>query len=249
MSRSRIEVATLVPLQDLDLKIHRLRRGLAAVPPELAQIQQQMAEREAELAACVEKVKALRLEASKQEHKIAEIEEEIKKLDGNVRQIKKNDEYQILMKEISSKKADKSVVEDALLEAWRVMEYEEDRRKGKETKMAEARKTLEEARRKVEAQQVELRGQLQVEEARRGELRPVLDGELVKLYERTQNSKEDGRGLAPLVAVEEGGRGPGSFVCGGCSVNLTLQDANLVYVGAEPVLCRTCARLLYLEKA
>jgi predicted nucleic acid-binding Zn-ribbon protein len=245
-----MKVASLVPLQDLDLKIHRLRRSLAEVPGELAAAEGAVAARRAAVEEAVEKVKALKLEASKREHSIHEIEEEIKKFEGQVRLIKKNDEYQILMKEISSKKADKSLVEDGLLEIWGMVEHEEGLRRQKEKETAEAEAALAEVRRRVEARQAELGRELAAQEARRDQLRPSLNGELVALYERTQVSKEDGRGLAPLVAEEEpGGRGPGSFNCGGCNVNLTLQDANQVYVAREPFLCRNCARLLYVESA
>ena len=243
---STIQVASLLPLQDLDLKIHRLRRSLDATPGELAAGERRLAEKEAELEAAAEKVKGLKLDASREEQKIQTIDELIAKFEGQVRLVKKNDEYQILMKEISSKKADKSVIEDALMEIWTVVEHEEGLKKQRARELAEQQQQHEEVRRRIKEEQARTRSELEQLETRRADLRASLDLELVELYERTQTAKQDGRGLAPMVAVETGGKGADSFVCGGCNVNITLQDANLVFVGRQTTICRNCARLFYV---
>lgn len=245
---SAFDVASLVPLQEIDLRIHGLKKTLDGEPIVLEHARRREAAKQAEVDAAVEKIKALKLDAAREEGKIQTIEAEIKKYEDQVRLVKKNDEYQILMKEISAKKADKGVIEDALLEIWTVVEHEEGLKRGREAELAEIRKETEALRRKIEADLDRVRRELEVELTKRGTLKPALSGELVTLYERTQVSKGDGRGLAPLVPAEEGGRGPDSFVCGGCSVNITLQDANQVFVGNEPMLCRNCARLLYVQR-
>ena len=246
---SAVDVASLVPLQQIDLKIHDLKRTLDGEPIVLEHAREREAAKRAEAEAVAEKIKALKLDAAREEGKIQTIDAEIKKYEDQVRLVKKNDEYQILMKEISAKRADKGVIEDALLEIWTVVEYEEGLKKARAAELAEIEKETEALRRRIEADLDRVRRELEEELSRRGSLKPVLSGELVALYERTQVSKNDGRGLAPMVPVHEGGRGPESFICGGCSMNITLQDANSVFVASQAMLCRNCARLLYVDRS
>jgi predicted nucleic acid-binding Zn-ribbon protein len=247
---TREKILSLRALQELDLKIHRLRRILERTPAELLESQQQVAQARAAVAAAGEKIKELKLEGARQELKIKSFDDEIARYEQQVRLVRKNDEYQVLMKEISSKKADKSVVEDGLLEVWTMAEHEERLKQQREGELVEAEGRERAARRRHEEEVARVGRELEEHLARRGTLKPSLDEDLVALYERTQVAKEDGRGLAPLVAVAaDDSREPDSFVCGGCSVNITLQDANQIYTGREPFLCRNCARLLYVESA
>lgn len=241
--------AKLVPLQDIDLKIHSIAKQLARNPEALERSERRLAKQREAVEEAGEKVKDAKLEAAREEGKIQSIDEEIARYDGQVRLVKKNDEYQILMKEISSKKADKSVVEDALLEIWSMVEHEEALKKECEAELAEGERDHVATQKRIEEELERGRRDLEAERTRRSELIPSLDEELVALYERTQKSKADGRGLSLLLAVASGTKEPDAFICGGCNMNITLQDANQVYVGREPILCRNCARLLYLSSA
>lgn len=245
---SAANVASLVPLQEVDLRIHGLKKTLDGEPIVLEHARRREAAKRAEVEAAAEKIKAHKLDAAREEGKIQTIEADIKKFEDQVRLVKKNDEYQILMKEISARKADKGVVEDALLEIWTVVEHEEGLKKARQAELAEIEKETEALRKRIEADLDRVRRELEAELTKRGSIKPALSGELVTLYERTQVSKNDGRGLAPMMPVNEGGRGPESFICGGCNLNITLQDANEVLVAAKPTLCRNCARLLYVDR-
>lgn len=241
-------VIQLLPVQEVDLRLYKLRQEAAAKPARLAEFERRVASAKALVDAASEAAKKIKLDGTDHEYKIKQLDEQIEKLQGNVRQVKKNDEYQTLMKEINSVKADKAVVEDALLEKWTALEHHEAAIKDKKGELAAFESEYGREKAKIEAEVAELQKQIQAEEDRRRELLGGIDADLLVLYERILNAKNDGRALAKIEAVAStDDEEADSFGCGGCRISLTLQDANLVYVGREPVQCKNCSRLLYLE--
>lgn len=243
-------VIQLLPVQEIDNRIFRLRQDVAAKPARLAEFEKRVAASRGTVEAAGEASKKIKLEAAEHEFKIKAFDEQIEKLQGNVKQVRKNDEYQTLMKEINSVKADKAVVEDALLEKWTALEHHEAALKDKKGELAAFEGEYNREKAKVEGEVAELQKKLAGEDERRRGLLTGIDAELLQLYERILNAKNDGRALAKIEAVASTDEEEAdSFVCGGCRINLTLQDANLVYVGREPVPCKNCSRLLYVETA
>jgi predicted nucleic acid-binding Zn-ribbon protein len=68
-----------------------------------------------------------------------------------------------------------------------------------------------------------------------------VDAEFLKIYERIHKAKPDAVALAAVVQEEDG------YHCGGCRMGITFQDVNTVMKGKDPLQCRSCSRLLYLE--
>jgi predicted nucleic acid-binding Zn-ribbon protein len=106
----------LVPLQQLDLEIHALRTVRNDKPRALAGQEQKLNRAKENLGAMLDEIKALKLEVQKREHSIREFDDKIAKLTSQSMGAKKNDEYQVFLKEISGVKADKARVEDGLLD-------------------------------------------------------------------------------------------------------------------------------------
>lgn len=237
----------LIPVQAIDADIHKLRVQRDARPRELAAGEEKLARARASLEAVRAEIKALRLESAKRETTVKELDDKINKLLTQMNMAKKNDEYQAFQKEISGHKADKSRVEEGLLDLMYQVEEKaklEKVREG-EVKAAESSHAAESARIKSEMEALDK--DIQALEARRREAVHGLDGELLSLYERILEAKEDGVALAPLVryeTVEDKGV-VHYWGCGGCSMGVTSQDANELKRGKEIVRCRSCSRILY----
>lgn len=236
----------LIPLQQLDLEIHGLRTIRNDKPRDLAGQEQKLNRAKENLQAMLEEIKGLKLEVQKREHSIREFDDKITKLTGQSMGAKKNDEYQVFLKEISGVKADKARVEDGLLDLMFQLDEKAKLEKIREGEVGAAEADYNVAKKKVEAEMEEVDRQLADLGARRREALAGMDRDLLIQYERVLRAKEDGIALAPVLHLEviedEGLRK--YWGCGGCQVEVNAQMVNELKKGRDLVSCRSCSRLL-----
>jgi predicted nucleic acid-binding Zn-ribbon protein len=236
----------LLPLQHLDIEIHRLRTIRNDKPRDLAGQEQKLNRAKENLGAMLDEIKGLKLEVQKREHSIREFDDKIAKLTSQSMGAKKNDEYQVFLKEISGVKADKARVEDGLLDLMFQLDEKAKLEKIREGEVGVAESDYGVAKQKVEAEMKEVDRQLEELGTRRRESVAGLDRDLLSQYERVLRAKDDGIALAPVVrydVIED--EGPRKYWgCGGCSVEVTSQMVNDLKKGRDVVVCRSCSRLL-----
>lgn len=263
------KVEALVPLQAVDMEIHKIRRQMTVKPAQLAQLASEVETRKKSVEAVKDEIKQLRMEQGRFDLEMKEKDEQIKKLQGSSLQAKKNEEYLAIMKQISGVEADKKSVE----ERWLTVDYKIDdankRLKERQEELEEAEKRHAEEKKRIEAEVAALKVQLDEIESRRKGLLGGIDPELLSKYERILTSKvADGMALArvvrhPLfVRPEKKGKKKGappgpppergidefSWSCEGCQVGLTTQDVNMLLMGRDVILCRNCSRILYIAE-
>ena len=236
----------LIPLQQFDIEIHRLRTIRNDKPRDLAGQEQKLGRAKENLVAMLDEIKALKLEVQKREHSIREFDDKIAKLTSQSMGAKKNEEYQVFLKEISGVKADKARVEDGLLDLMFQLDEKAKLEKIREGEVGAAEADYGVAKKKVEAEMQEVDRQLDELGARRREALVGMDRDLLVQYERVLRAKDDGIALAPVlhlqVIEDEGLRK--YWGCGGCSVEVNAQMVNELKKGREVVACRSCSRLL-----
>jgi predicted nucleic acid-binding Zn-ribbon protein len=239
----------LLPLQEIDLQVHRLQIQRDEKPRMLAGADEKLKRAKDNLAAVQAEIKALKLESSKRELSVKELDGKVEKLQAQSMTAKKNDEYQAFQKEISGVKADKSRIEDGLLDL--MMQSEEKGRLEKirqeEIKAAEAAYAAE--KKSCDAECGVLDREIDALKARRAELMAAADKELVRIYERVLAAKRDGLALAAVSkyeAVEEEGKVV-YWQCEGCGAGLNMQDVNLLLMAKDVQFCRSCSRIMYIK--
>lgn len=243
----KADVKQLLPLQELDQKLHDLHRLIEAEPRVLAPHEQRIREAEASATEEGASTQEMKLEAGRRDLSVKEFDEKISKLEGQVSQVRKNDEYQALMKEINSAKADRRVAEDSLLEMWGRIEHQDTLKKAREEELSAARRERDKVKAEVDGRVAKLQAEAGGLETQRDGLRGPVDADLLEMYERILAAKSDGLALA-AVEYQPGTRHEsGVYICTGCNINLTLDVANAVMMGREPVSCKMCARLMYYE--
>jgi len=239
----------LIPLQELDLEIHRLRVQRAEKPRQLAASEEKLAHARRNLEALQAEIKALKLEGQKREHAVKEYDEKIAKLQAQALQAHKNDEYQAFQKEISGVKADKGRVEDGLLDIYMQIDEKAKLEKVRQEELRQAESEHAAARKKVEGEIEALDRQIEELLSRRQGVTSGVEKEVLRLYERILEVKEDGMALAAVgkyEVVEEEGKVT-YWQCEGCGVGLNMQDVNLLMIGKDLQTCRNCSRILYLK--
>ena len=239
----------LIPLQELDLQIHRLRVQAAEKPRQLAAVEEKLAHARKNLEAVQAEIRALKLEGAKRELSVKEFDEKISKIQAQSMTARKNDEYQAFQKEISGFKADKTRVEDGLLDI--MMQIEEkvklEKLRQEELKQTEADHAAE--KRKIEGEVATVNREIEGVLATRSGLLAGIDKEILRVYDRVLAAKDDGIALSPVAkyeTIEDEGK-VAYWQCGGCGVGLNMQDVNLLMMGKEIQFCRTCSRIMYLK--
>ncbi len=164
-------------------------------------------------------------------------EEQINKFKAQLNTIKTNKEYSALRSEIGCKEADKSLLEDEILSMMSTLEttgaeYKKltEELKYDEEKLNEFIKSVDEDIRKTD----EEIGKIQNDQEKYSNL---LDEDTLHYYKRLSSTK-DGKAIVGVV----------DNVCGGCSMNITLQALNTLIGGKELVLCPNCKRILFLNE-
>jgi predicted nucleic acid-binding Zn-ribbon protein len=236
----------LVPLQHLDVEIHHLKTIRNDKPRALAEQERKLGRAKENLEAMLAEIKALKLEVQKREHSIRDFDEKVAKLTSQSMGAKKNDEYQVFLKEISGVKADKARVEDGMLDVMFQLDEKAKLEKIREGEVGVAEGEHGVAKKKVEAEMAEVDRQLDELGARRKEILAGVDRDLLAQYERVLRAKDDGIALAPVLHLEviedEGLRK--YWGCGGCSVEVNAQMVNELKKGRDLIACRSCSRLL-----
>jgi len=232
-----IDLENIKLLQKFDKEIYDLQQEQKRIPLDIKEFDDIVVAQKAVVAEAEEKVKSVKLGLHEKELALQEKEEQIKKYEAQLSQVKTNKEYTALQKEIKNIQADNSILEEDILKAMDGVQAveagvkkERDLLQEKEGERAVKNKDLDELLKKNEG----VVGELSV---KRKAASANIDVELLTIYEKILNAK-DGVALAPVI----------NNSCGVCRMSLLAQTINEVMMGEKVVFCRSCHRILYLEK-
>lgn len=248
MGRPR-KTDALIPLQDLDLRIHQLKVQHTEKPRQLASFEGKVTHSQENVDTIHEEIKGLKLEGSKRELTVKEHDDKIAKIQTHSMTAKKNDEYQAFQKEISGIKAERSRIEDGLLDIYMQVDEKTKLENLRREELAQAQSDHADARKRIEGEMSQLDRDIEEELSKRAQLTGGVDKEVLSLYERVLRAKDDGIALAltgKYDTIDDGGKST-YWQCEGCSVGLNMQDLNLLLLGKEIHVCRNCSRILYLK--
>ena len=227
----------LYQLQEKDVKIFELKENLTNLPKIVEEKQKKITE----LKASFENKKAeyVRLNSLKKEKEalLSTKEAAIAKHTSDLSTIKANDMYKNCLLEIEKAKADKSVVEDEILQLMEDIDKEmvnlkkyEEEMKAKEMEInkeiSEAKLTVEKAKENIETIQKE-----------RDEFSKTIDKNILSQYERIRESR-NGQGIATIDGES----------CSGCNMVLRPQLIVQATKCKELVYCDNCSRILFNKK-
>ena len=188
------QIDKLLRIQGLDLRIRDLELMLLALPEELDAVRRELVSRQEELKSKGAGIEEILAERRKLEGELEKNSEEIGKFSSQLNEVKTNEQYNALQKEIKALKEKNSAIEEEILIGMDRGEKleEEKRNSGGEVRLAEGKAAAEEKRveedlrsigvdiekaieeRQVAAADVEKRFLVRYEAIRRGTDRQVL---------------------------------------------------------------------------
>lgn len=228
------DLERLVELQRLDSEIAEVEAAAAAIPGVIRRIEEQLMKAKAALDAVTAETDRMTKVRRQQERELEEVTDQLKKRQSRLFEIKTNQEYSAVLKEIEGLKHKVSVLEEAILVLLDQIEVELKARAEEEQRVRSSEaEALRDTQRK-EAELRQLRGRLsELQGARKSQSKNV-ESSLLQQYLRLLKSRA---GLAVAPARD------GS--CEGCHVALTPQLYNEVRRNEEILTCERCGRILY----
>ena len=224
----------LVELQKIDVDIFRLKKELASHPEKQKELDAAFEKKKARAKSAEEGLKAAQLLQKQKEGDLAQREEKILKLQGQLYQLKSNKEYSAMELEIKGFKADKSLLEEDILKLLDTV----DAAKSALAKEKEAL-AIEEKKHQAEVAELnkaaaELQQGVSAGEEKRKTYTPNIEARLLSQYERILKSRD---GLAIVSIVNN--------ACGGCHMGFPPQVVNEAQQHEKWIICESCARLVY----
>lgn len=228
------DLKAVIEVQQLDQQAAELTALIESLPKQIQTLQSELdafihthEERKKRLAANLKERKDL-------EGEIKVIQEKIVKHKDQLYQVKTNDQYRAMLKEIEGEEGNIRKIEDQILE--KMIEAEDiqahvqeaaARLEGEKTRVAAEIKRLEDERLK----HLNERDRLEIQ---RKEVAKTLTDSVLALYERIRTYR-------PGVAVAEVRDG----LCTACNVRLRPQAYNEVRANDAVLTCENCSRILY----
>jgi len=228
------EVEDLIALQELDQRIATLDAAARAIPPLIQELESRLqtsrSAREAAREAHAQMEKTRRLK----EGELKQVEEQAKEKQARLWEIRKNEEYSAVLKEIELLKAKRSALEEEILllfdqieEITRTVAAREGDIREREAEFARLRGAKEAELTRLQQEVAEFTRQRAGQACR-------IDAGLLQSYGRLLKSRN---GLA-VVPVKDGS-------CSGCFVAVTPQAQTEVRKGEVLMTCANCQRILY----
>ncbi len=228
----------ILAIQNIDIKLIRLKRIELERQKELHQIeelrkelQEQLKDKEKEIAEYGKTIVVM-------EQKIQDVLTKSKKLEGQQSNIKKVDEFNALTQEMTSLEREKINLEQKLSDIVDKKVFEEEL-------LEKIKESLESSEESSKALEKEIQNGIALidEETKalkieRDELVPDAETDVLQIYERLLRNKKD----RVFVPIE-------NRTCSGCHIVLTAQHENMVRKGTNLVFCEHCSRVLYWQES
>jgi len=236
MTRMKEDIEVLKKAQELDRELYLALEQLKEIPEERLKNKYALESEKRHMAELDAALKKLQLQQKEKEGELGQKEAHIRKLDGQLSQVKTNKEYGALQQEIASLKADNSLLEEEIIRILDEIEAAQDEVKKEMERLKQCQKEYESKENELSQQEKKSNEEADQLRKKREEIVSHLALDVKDLYEKIVEKK---KGLA-LVKVQ-------GEVCGACQMRLRPQLMNEIRLAETLILCESCSRILYFE--
>lgn len=244
----------LIQLQELDLTIAREDAALKAIPGQIKALEARLAQAKAALDRAKAQMDSLQRLRRDKEQELDDLTYNLKKRQARLFEVKTNEEYTAVLKEIEVHKQKISTLEEEILILFDKLEEAARAVKATEEEFKQEEGAFQKAKAAKEAELASLGEELTtLKRARQTKAREV-EAPLLQTYTRLLKSRGglavaevrvERRRIKALGSSEE--REETVASCGGCYVALTPQAYNEVRRNEKLLTCENCQRILYYK--
>ncbi|MBZ0270422.1 hypothetical protein K8I61_00175 [bacterium] len=236
MTALRDQLLILGRLQELDARIDRLREEERRLPAIIEKTRAKIADAQARLEERRAYVKAYGEERRRKERELEEIEARVSADKAKQMNVKTNQEYHAIMKEIAQFEKMRDERSDDVLLILEKIETADQEAKKAQAHYDATMKTIDEEIAIYKARVEELTPDIERLAAERAALASDIDPILLRRYEGLRRQKA---GIA-IVAADGG-------VCGGCHMSVSPHLINKLQRNEDLIFCSNCQRILYWQ--
>lgn len=226
----------LFKLQSIDNQLYELEQLKRNIPKQIDALDRQYEDTGNTLTEKQEELEALQKDHRQHERDLSAAQDQIRKYQGQLHDVKTNKEYDALQTQIQVQKGVISQHEEAILELMSSAEELSQAIETLKTEVAAQQERIGEERDSLE-KQLQATGediQIKMDERRRMELR--IDSRVLSVYNRIRR----GRNREAVVRVKKG-------ACGGCFYKIPLQKIAEIRRFNRIITCEGCGRILFME--
>jgi uncharacterized protein len=229
------EIVKLIALQEMDSIIHEWEEAVSSFPLKKNEIEKPLNDAVGKNDSAKKEHKKLQLQRKENELELEGLDTEIKKLQGQLHEVKTNKEYTSIIAEIEALKKKKAKTEDLILSVMEKDEMIESQLSDSSSKNSllakEVEQKLKEETEKTEA----IKAKLKEMHEKRREAASSVKKDIYEKYERILRGKKNG---VAICRLENGS-------CSGCRVFVPTYIEEKVKEKKELVHCENCSRILY----
>jgi predicted nucleic acid-binding Zn-ribbon protein len=230
------QLARLIELQKIELAAGRIHARRKNLPVRMKTLEQEFNLFCEVVETQREQMESVRKRRQEKDAQLQKGQETLKRTRERLFEVKKNKEYQSMLKEIEIFEGKNSRTEDEVISLLDELERLETALKAKEEELKTRRLCYEEEKKKIEEEMNSLVGELDGCVRKSEELKKDIPVEILRKYEQI---KGVGRGVAVVAAWKE--------VCGGCHMSLPPQLYNELQKTTALITCPNCSRIIYRE--
>jgi predicted nucleic acid-binding Zn-ribbon protein len=230
------ELENLIALQRIDLEITAIESRLQKIPEEIAALQREVATERANLGTAEDRLSESQKSRRALEGELQVIEERIGKYKDQLMQVKSNEEYRAMQKQIQSAKDDVSVHEDMILTKLEEADQLQEDLKARRKELDEGLEHVGKLEAELDSEAKKLGAELEHRKGGRRELEKKLPEELYEQYKKISATRG---GVAVAEAKDEH--------CQECNVRLRPQVYSELRLGKKIIRCDSCSRILYYQ--
>lgn len=228
-------------LQEIELQIAELQRGIDRKKSACARQQKKIDDIDVRIKAQRDQRKALQMDYDRNDLAVKSNEAEIAKYRQALNASKTNKEYSAVLTQLNTFKADTSKLEERGLELLSQIDARD-----REIAAAEAEKQTEKARlaeleavvREAEERAADRLNRLKKE---REAAAAAVPDQVRDMFNRVAR-KNEGEAMAGIIRTHPKRH---EYACEGCNMSITIEQVNSVLTRDEAVLCNVCGRILY----
>jgi predicted nucleic acid-binding Zn-ribbon protein len=224
----------LIALQKTDASIQAETERIQSIPGAIAQVDARIRHLEAKLEGGKEGVKTAQKERRSLEGEVEAIKQKLSKYQGQLMEVKTNDQYRAMLHEIEGTKGEIAKREERILENMLLADELAAQVKGLEKVFQADHQALEREKAALAAKGAEAEARRAVLVTARGEAAQGIDRETLAAYQRVAQVRG---GIAVAELRDE--------LCRGCRVKVRPHVCQQVRLGIDLMQCDSCGRFLY----
>lgn len=230
-------------LQEVELQIADIRRGIQRKARATAQHERQLAELEARHKTEHAEIRSTQMEADRLDLDVKSREADIAKLRASLQLTKTNKEYSALLTQLNTIKADSGKVEERVLTLLTQIDAKKKTLAEIDVLRAAEVARLEEIRATVRDAEAASKSRLDALMAEREKAATSVPPRALDLFNRI-SQKNDGTAMARVARTHPK---RSEYACDGCNMSINIEQVNAILSRDEAITCNNCGCILYCD--